>query len=273
MDVVAKDDSYLRGVARAVMARRGVAGRSVTVRDDDVFLTSYPKSGNTWLRFLVANLLWPDGTTDFSNIEVRVPDIYQTSDAELRRVTSPRALKSHEYFDPRYPRVIYVVRDVRSVLLSYFHHKVRTGEVAPDLPLVSFVRTFRDGHLDPFGSWRENVESWLQVRGDDTGRFLLLRYEDLKADGPASLRRVADFLDLKRDDGQIERACSLSSFDRMRSLEDRAGDRWIVNRKFRGGHFLRSGSTDEWRERLTPEAAVALEEAFGELRRRLGYGE
>ena len=49
-------------------------GRNLRVFPDDVFLVSYPKSGNTWTRFLIANLIYPEKHPDFANINVLVPD-------------------------------------------------------------------------------------------------------------------------------------------------------------------------------------------------------
>src|SRR5947199_5455833 len=83
------------------------AGRRLTVFPDDVFIVSYPKSGNTWARFLIGNLFHDDEPVTFANVEERVPSIYVHPDRALRRL--PRILKSHECFDPRYRRVIYIV--------------------------------------------------------------------------------------------------------------------------------------------------------------------
>src|SRR5881227_2930975 len=88
-----------------------IADRDVAVYPDDVFLVSYPRSGNTWIRFLIGNLIYPNDPVTFANLEQRIPSIYTYPNHVLRRL--PRVLKSHEVFDPRYPRVIYIVRDPR----------------------------------------------------------------------------------------------------------------------------------------------------------------
>ena len=88
------------------------AARDLTVLPTDVFLVSYPRSGNTWLRFLLANALRPEQAT-FTTVGEVVPDIYDETDRELLRRPSPRILKSHEPFDPRYPRVVTRSRSLR----------------------------------------------------------------------------------------------------------------------------------------------------------------
>lgn len=52
-----------------------IAGRSLAVHPDDTFIVSYPRSGNTWTRFLVANLIHPDQAATFANIERIIPDV------------------------------------------------------------------------------------------------------------------------------------------------------------------------------------------------------
>src|ERR1700675_2075178 len=90
-----------------VLFRRTLLEREITIFDDDIFLTSYPRSGNTWTRFLVGNLVHTEEAVTFLNVERLVPDMYKHSDHYLRNLPGPRILKSHEVFDPRYKRIIY----------------------------------------------------------------------------------------------------------------------------------------------------------------------
>src|SRR5438270_7963003 len=87
-----------------------LAGRNFAVRPDDTMIVSYPRSGNTWTRFLVANLLHPSEDVTFDNIEKLIPDTSSISSRALKRIPSPRYIKTHEYFDHRYPKIIYIVR-------------------------------------------------------------------------------------------------------------------------------------------------------------------
>lgn len=83
---------------------RTPAGRGLTVFPNDIFLVSYFRSGSTWSRFLFGNLIHKQAVT-FTNMKRLVPIIYELPDRKLRGL--PRILKSHECFDPRYPRVIH----------------------------------------------------------------------------------------------------------------------------------------------------------------------
>src|SRR5664279_2390146 len=90
-------------------------GRHFEVFHDDAFIVSFPKSGNTWTRFLIANLLHPEEPANFGNIDRLVPESESLTRNELGRVPRPRIMKSHEYFDARFRKVIYIVRDPRDV--------------------------------------------------------------------------------------------------------------------------------------------------------------
>src|SRR5439155_14093272 len=89
---------YVAAVS-AVVLNRTVAGRRVEVRPNDVFLVSYPRSGNTWIRFLIGNLVCPDDPVTFANVEQRIPSIYTYHNRVLRRL--PRILYSNDAYDNR----------------------------------------------------------------------------------------------------------------------------------------------------------------------------
>ena len=81
-----------------------LAGRNFAVWRDDTFIVSYPRSGNTWTRFLLANLVYSDRTVDFTNIEKLIPDTTSQSNRTLKQTPDSRIIKTHEYFDHRYPK-------------------------------------------------------------------------------------------------------------------------------------------------------------------------
>jgi hypothetical protein len=264
--------------AGRVLTGRQLAGRGVTVFPDDVFLVSYPRSGNTWARFLLGNLIVPDVPVSFSNIETRIPEIYFNRDRFLRSLPRPRVLKSHECFQPHYPRVIYIVRDPRDVAVSYYHHNVKAGNVADDYPIASFIPRFIAGEFDPkFGSWRDNVLSWTALRRDER-RFLMLRYEDMKADSVTALRKVASFLDhfsfpkIDASPESLRRAIELSSPERMRALEKQESGGWVLTKGTRSDKpFVRSATSGGWKSQLPSESVGAIESAWGDLMQSLGY--
>jgi hypothetical protein len=266
-------DRILGRFARSarVLLGRERAGPGVTVWPDDVFLVSYPKSGNTWLRFLVSNLANPQEPTTFSNIEEKVPSIYVNHDRQLRRLSRPRILKSHESFVSRYQKVIYIVRDPRDVCVSYYHYLVKYRVLPQGYPLGQFVPRFIADEFEHYGAWGDHVLSWLAMRGRQSN-FLLLRYEDLLDDPEFQLARVAHFLKIHATYGNLVRAVYLSSADRMRYLEKWQSRKWISTKRSRQDMpFVRSATAGEWKSALNEASALQIEKAWGPVMHALGY--
>ena len=244
-------------------------GKSLVILSDDVFLVSFPKSGNTWTRFLVANLRFPDEPATFANINRLIPDPTATARRDFDRMPRPRIIKSHECFDPRYPRVINVVRDPRDVVVSQYHYHRKIKKIADDSPIEKFVTRFLAGETCPHGSWGQNVATWLYT-SEGNPRYLLLRYEDLIADTPRELAKVAIFLNLPTSPELLAQAVERSSADRMRKLE-KEQDHGLYRNSRQDMSFVRAAGSGGWRKDLPLEQAARLEAAWGSLMKHLGY--
>jgi len=246
-------------------------GRNLAVFPDDTFLVSYPKSGNTWARFLIANLVRPHEKIDFSNVNRMIPGPEVTRNRDLMRTPRPRIIKSHQYFDPRYPRVIYLVRDPRDVVVSQYHFQRKRKLVADQYPLSEYVGRFIAGQTSFYGSWGEHVASWLATRHGRPG-FLLLRYEDMVEDTARELSKVASFLGLSSTPGTILQAVERSSADRMRTLEKSQAQLFTSTKNTRQDiPFVRAARAGGWRAALPEACALQLDEAWGNLIQWLGY--
>jgi hypothetical protein len=250
-----------------------IAGRTLAVRADDTFLISYPRSGNTWTRFLIANLSHPQEPVTFANIERLIPDAEAQSSQYMRGIPSPRVVKSHSYFDPRYPKVIYIVRDPRDVALSYYDFSRKYRQIEDGYPLERYIDDFTTGHLlsAGWGTWGENVASWIYARGARPG-FLLLRYEDLKARPEQELKRIAEFLGILASPELIRTAIERSSADRMREMEKAEGKNWVTTKDKRSDiPFIRTASVGGWKSNLQAESVAKIEARWGHIMAQLGY--
>ena len=255
-----------------VLFRRTLLEREITVYDDDIFLTSYPRSGNTWTRFLVGNFVNPNEPVTFLNVERLVPDMYKTADWVLRRRPRPRVLKSHECFDARYRSVIYIVRDPRDVAISNYHWEMKLRSVAEGCPIEEFVPRWVDGtYWRRIGSWADHVNSWLATRQGHDG-FLLMRYEDLQADPHRELARVARFMGLEPDPNRISQAIERSSAANMRKMEETQGKKWVATFHTRGDKpFVGKASSGGWRVNLPEKSVIYMEDRWGSIMKQLGY--
>jgi hypothetical protein len=255
-----------------------------------VWIVSYPKSGNTWVRFLTCNLVYgiQDSATALSRL---APDIH-----ELAAVPdAPSALsfvKTHFPYSSAMPlaantaAAIYVVRDPADVMLSNFHYAQRSGtEIEPSAQsLAQYVDQYVAARGDPrwihskMGTWDEHVRSWLE--GSASFPVLALRYEDLLADGLGGARKLCTFLGLSRTAHEIEQAVVGASFRRMREIEEadiRTRSVGIFYKPYlesaigSGRRFMRSGTAGEAARVLTPEQRERVTTVFGPLMRELGY--
>ena len=250
-----------------------IAGRQIAVRPDDTFIVSYPRSGNTWTRFLIANLLFAGQPISFANIELLIPDAEAQSSRYMKRIPSPRVIKSHQYFDHRYPKVLYITRDPRDVAVSYYNFARKFRHVADDYPLEQYVHGFVTGTLlsSGWGTWAENVGTWMAARN---GRptFLLLRYEDLIADTQTELATVARFLGVDASPADLSRAIENSSADRLRELEKKEGGVWVSTKNKRSDiPFIGNAAAGKWKSVLPDAAVEEIEAAWGNTMAQLGY--
>lgn len=192
------------------------------------WLASFPKSGNTWVRFLLYHYFYGD-IANSADLGKRIPDIHAGDFARASSSTRTQLVKTHWGISPQMPHIdrtagaIYIVRHPRDVLLSMLNY-YRLREPSAKWTDEHFVRLFIQNGADPgslrngFGTWEDNVLSWLSQR-----RFplLVVRYEDMKADTAAELRRMVAFLGEACDESKIQASVAACTFDRMRELEAR----------------------------------------------------
>ena len=249
------------------------AERNFGIFPDDTMIVSYPRSGNTWTRFLIANLIYPSENITFSNIERLIPDTSSISRRALKRIPRPRFIKTHEYFDHRYPKMVYIVRDPRDVVLSYYDFQRKYRQIRDDYPIENYVKDFVHGRLisADWGTWAENVASWVSTR-KRSDRFLLLRFEDMLERTRAELERLARFLGISATPDMLEKAINNSSAERMRELEKQQQDQWVATKKHRKDiPFVRVAKAGGWRKNLPEASVVEIEAAWGDLMASLGY--
>jgi uncharacterized membrane protein YkvA (DUF1232 family) len=221
---------------------------------------------------LVCNLINPDDPVNFAELESRIPEIYYVPDRILRGFPRPRVIKSHECFDPRYKKTIYIVRDPRDVLISYYEFQLKRRVISDDCSLEEFLPRFMESDIEPkTGSWRDHVVSWVATRAGQKS-FLLLRYEDMLADTQKESAKIASFLGLDSDPERVARAVALSSADRMRQLEKEQSRQWKATRKTRQDKpFVRKAAAGGWKSTLPEPCVAKIESAWGDVMRSVGY--
>ena len=220
---------------------------------------------------MISNLLYPERNPDFTNINELIPDPEALSKRHLRRLSRPRVIKTHQYYHPNYKNIICVVRDPRDVAVSeyYFHRKRRV--YADNFPMEEHIRRFVAGESTLYGSWGENMSSWLATRAG-TPRFLLLRYEDMIENTARELRKIANFMGIEASPERLANAVERSAADNMRKLEKQQALAWSSTRETRQDiPFVRAAKAGGWRSELPPGAVSQIEDAWGDVMQYLGY--
>src|ERR1700761_6865647 len=104
------------------LARRPlVAKRHHGLDSTNVYLGHYPKSGGTWLKLMTVELVLNE-KVGFGAAEEAMPFVGRHQNAPQILVGGGRLIKTHESYRDVYRRAIFLIRDVRDVLVSYFHY-------------------------------------------------------------------------------------------------------------------------------------------------------
>ncbi|GMN03946.1 sulfotransferase domain-containing protein [Erythrobacter sp. MTPC3] len=274
-----------------------------------VWLASYPKSGNTWVRLLLGNLLNlkddsspQDEFTPVSGIssarwqfeQVGGLNTYDLTPAEIdslrpsvyREIANadpaPTFIKVHDAYqltetgEAMFPAdcsraVIYIVRNPLDVAVSYSHHLgeldlYRTVAMMQDNQR-SIGGTNTDQLHQLLGSWSGHYRSWTN---QDAIPVLVIRYEDLREDTAAQLKRIAGFAGLSPSSFAMTYADAVeaSRFDKLQQIEAQKG---FVEKPQNAARFFRSGRSGEGKEKLGADLQSVLIAEHAEVMEKLGY--
>jgi hypothetical protein len=269
-----------------------------------VWLASYPKSGNTWIRAFLANLIanrsepvllgdLPRYCEDearpelFSQIAGRPstelgldeiialrPEVHAQIAADAR---GTRFVKSHNHAGSldghplHNPAVtagaIYVVRNPLDVAVSMTHHFGITQDEAIERLGDEQVATANDELFvtQIISSWSVHVKGWADLASD---RVLVLRYEDLMEKPAKHFAKVARLVGIGQDRARIERAVKHSAFQSLSSMEKKHG---FVEASDKSARFFRKGAMNQWREALDRTQVQRVLDAHRQQMARFGY--
>lgn len=227
----------------------------------DLFIAGFPKSGNTWMQHLMAGMVYGCTMDRIHNNLVRemIPDVHQFQ--FYKRYHEQMCFKTHHPPKKEYKNIIYLLRDGRDSLTSFYNmEKGRNKNV-----------TFRDIVVEGKGllsSWENHVE--LYQKNAFGARIIEVRYEDLVADSANELKRINQFFDLKVSDEMIRLISSNCSFDNMRKKEE--SGLWGKAKEWKEGeYFVRKGKVGSYLEEMPEELIRIFNERNGELLKRLNY--
>jgi hypothetical protein len=180
--------------------------RKYRVSKDDLFLVSYPRSGNTWVRFMLLQARPGFSEDDFSRIQEIIPDMH--GPVPWFRCRRANVVKSHLTYWQPFRRVIYLVRDGRAATYSNWSYQKSEGAFAG-----GFDEFLQHDHWP--SSWNLHVTGWLNAPQTK----LIVRYEDLVNDTSRELSRILNFIGWMLPETKIEAIVRNSSKERMQEME------------------------------------------------------
>lgn len=200
-----------------------------TFNNDDIFIVGYPKSGNTWFQNLVSGLNYGVNLQFASDslVQELVPDVHFKK--YYQRYGNPMFFKSHHLPTSKYRKVVYLIRDGRDVVVSYYHFLVALRGST-----VSYQDLLDDSDsILRWGAWHEHVDKWCQ--NPYGAELLIIKYEDLQTDPVSELEKFCDFANITREAKLLETVIENCSFDNMRKREVQFGlnnPRWPRDKAF-----------------------------------------
>lgn len=272
-----------------------------------VWLASFPKSGNTWVRLFMATYL-SDGqrtdltlTEEYSRSESWLGDYALLTGKPVEAVTPEdidahrlavqehlsntfrwRVVKTHNARLDRELRplissrctraAVYVVRNPLDIVDSLADHANTTlDEVIRLMNRPSHIlQATREHAAQHLGTWSHHVRSWIE-NGDEFP-LLVLRYEDLHADPVGHFTRLIKFLEWDYDAERLRRAVELTSFRLVRAAEDARGF-GETSPIARSRRFFRHGRAGRFREVLSAAQIAQIIRDHGATMKMVRYAE
>ncbi|XP_063773261.1 amine sulfotransferase-like [Pseudophryne corroboree] len=248
------------------------------IRDSDVFLVTYPKSGTIWTQNILC-LIFKESqwnvSEDVDNM-AKAPWLeYNLYNIDYDSRPSPRLFTTHMpyYLMPkdlrkRRSKVIYVLRNPKDVAVSYYHfYKMYVKLQHLPITWEVFFELYMSGK-GAGGSWFDHVRDWYTHK--EEFNCLFLSYEDMIKDLRSEVLKICQFLDVKLDDQAVNRIVENAKFKNMK--EDPLANYTFLPEAFlnqRKGGMLRKGIIGDWKHMMTVAQSekidAVLKEKLGDL--------
>ncbi|KAF7664848.1 hypothetical protein LDENG_00161600 [Lucifuga dentata] len=237
-------------------------------RPDDVLIATYPKSGTTWVSYIL-DLLYSGQTSiplhdRVPFLEIHIPSVCTGTELVDRLTTTPRLIKTHlpiqfipKSFWEQNCRIIYIARNAKDTAVSYFHFGRMNRALPEPGDWSTFLQTFIQGKV-VFGPWYDHVTGWWEKKQSHS-KLLYMFYEDLIEDPGRELDCLCSFLSLSPSAAEKEHVLAGTTFDKMKENKmTNFSTVTIMDHKI--SPFMRKGKVGDWKNHFT----VAQNEVFDE---------
>jgi len=248
------------------------------LRKTDIFIVGHPKSGNTWLAYMLAIILNKDFNhhINLATIGDYVPVIHgrDSKIVNYRNLSNPRVFRNEfPIYPDRYPKTIYLIRDPRSILVSYYHmydtlfddSKMTMQAFVDEYLSYGYIRSW-----EPLERWDKQVLHWIK-RANIDDRIMLVKYEDMVHDREGVLKEIVEFFEIPCTDKILDLTVYRGSFKSMKNNEKKHGAESYIDLIGKKGQFIRKGKVDGWKDSLDRSIIEQIENELGLAMRRVGY--
>lgn len=243
-----------------------------SLRPNDLLVAVYPKSGSTWVRFLLSYCL-TGREVGWDELPAVAPYILGPRGAGVPLLPGGgRLVKTHDArmgdLGATPPLVLHLVRDGRDVAVSYFYQLRRQG--LHEGTFASFLQRFLSGDLDNFGAWHRIVASWSVHGRSHPDRTALLRYEDLLLDASGALSAAMQQLRIHVGTDRLQEAIAAHSVPAMRDREKSARivQGTVVDSSI---PFVRAATSGGWRDMFDDALHARFLDVAGDAMHAAGY--
>lgn len=239
--------------------------RETEIYDDDIWISTYPRSGTNWTHEIVYML--QNGDSTYQKTLFELVDMYPKE--KILEFKRPRIFASHFplKYSPRQlserGRVICVFRNPKDLLVSFhsFLSKVKFADYNGSIN--EFIDIFLDGQL-PGGSWFDHVLQWERDLADNKlPSVLTLFYEDMKQDLLSHVEKIAEFLKIPSNPDLFKAIADKCTFSKMNEEKQTNIPPAVVKcTRVEGLNYLyRKGEIGNWKKWFT----VAQNERFDRI--------
>ncbi|XP_077987964.1 amine sulfotransferase-like [Glandiceps talaboti] len=248
------------------------------IRESDVWLISYPKTGTHWMKgilYQIYNYNTPEGRgdkkapdlneymkfaefPDFSSGKARLDQIEATPSGEKRLIaTHLQPLHMPKQFFKKKPKSIHVMRNPKDTAVSLLHFSTNNKFINPPDSWESHLEAFLQGKV-VFGSHADYVTSWWNLRNEID--MLYITYEEMKKDLKSAVMRIATFLEV---DLTEEVAAIIAERCTFSSMKAKMGPG--------RSSIYRKGVAGGWKTNFTVAQSERFDEFFDEKFKDLGF--
>ncbi|XP_075059072.1 amine sulfotransferase-like [Mixophyes fleayi] len=243
------------------------------IRDDDVFMVTFPKSGTIWMQQILSLICSEghrNGTEQIDTTErvpwIDIPLMKKDVNDDHDSRPSPRLFISHlsYIFVPqglrnKKAKVIYVMRNPKDVMKSLYHFEAIAVHTQKSPDFAHLFEKFLAGDVLA-GSWFDHVRGWYTHKDDFN--ILFVKYEDMIKDLRSVVKQISTFLGKELDDESLDIVVKRATFNKMQN--DPLANKENLSVDFlnlQNGKFMRKGTIGDWKNIFT----VAQSEAFDKI--------